>query len=162
MKVYIVHESQTGNGARLAEAMEEVFVDRGATVTVGHVSQIAPERIGGARPDVLILGGAVRGLSVGRMAKEWMSRLSHVLGSGGPVVSCGVVFLTHWRPRPWVERRGERVRRRMEATGVFDRVYPKWISGRVAEPEGPFLEGIVEQVKADAAELYNWAVSRQT
>lgn len=60
MKIAILHDSQAGNGERLAAVMKEAFEQAGAEVTVAHVTRLEPDTVAAEQPDLLLLGAAIR------------------------------------------------------------------------------------------------------
>ena len=60
LNVYIVHDSQKGNGKELAGKLAAELETHGAQVVVGHRSEITPDQVAENPPDLLVVGAAVR------------------------------------------------------------------------------------------------------
>lgn len=159
MKAVIVHDSQAGNGERLAELMKETFAEAGADVQVDHVkarSAATPAEVAANPPDLLVIGAAVRKFVVSPPSKAWLKELNRELRRHGNTIGHAAVFLTHGLPVNVARRWGERFRRRVDRSGGITEVYPDWLSGRVVDVSGPFEEGTEEKFREHARTLASW------
>ncbi len=74
MKVWIVHDSKFGNGKSLAEAMGGVFQQR-VEVGIGHIKKVTPHEVATEKPDLIVIGTAVRMFSTSFASKLWIRGL---------------------------------------------------------------------------------------
>jgi len=160
MNVCIIHDSQKGNGKRMAEKLASVFESQGARVVVGHRSEITPEQVAGSPPDLVIIGAAVRKFVTSPPVKRWISRLAAKLKAHNASIARAAVFLTHAMPDQMVEGRVKRLQRRLSRVEGIADVYSEWLSGRVKAIPGPFFDGTLEEAAAFAGRLYEWAQSK--
>ena len=157
MIVYIVHDSQKGNGKEMAEKLGAEFESRGAQVEVGHRTELTAEHVATNPPDLLIVGAAVRAFVTSPPTKQWITRLVAELKSRNAKISHAAVFLTHVMPDPMVEGRVDRLQRSLSRAAEIEEVYPEWLSGQVKNIPGPFIDGALEKAVTFAADLFDWA-----
>ena len=157
MNVYIIHDSQKGNGKKMAEKLASEFESRGAQVVVGHRTELTPEHVASNPPDLLIVGAAVRAFVTSPPTKKWITRLVAELRNNNAKISHAAVFLTHVMPDAMVEGRVERLQRSLSHAAGIGQVYSEWLSGQVKNIPGPFVDGALEQAVTFAAHLFEWA-----
>ena len=157
MNVCIVHDSQKGNGKKMAETLASEFESRGAKVVVGHRRELSPKQVAVNPPDLLIVGAAVRAFVTSPPIKRWITRLAAELGSHNARISHAAVFLTHVMPDAIVEGRVERLQRSLSRAAGIGEVYSEWLSGQVQNIPGPFVDGALEKAVTFAANLFEWA-----
>ena len=162
MKVCIVHDSQQGNGRKIAERMGEVFESLGASVVVGAQSETTPESIASRSPDLLIIGAAIRKFMTGPASKRWMYRLAAAVKDGKDRIACGAVFITHLMPKSIADRRAARFSREIMSYSAVREFYSKWFSGPVQQMKGPLVEGTLVASERHARLLFEWAQSVTT
>ena len=162
MKVCIVHDSQQGNGRKIAERMGEVFESLGASVVVGHQTETTPESIASQSPDLLVIGAAIRKFMTGPASKRWMSRLAAAVKDGGDRIACGAVFITHLMPKSIADRRAGRFSRNIMSYNAVRELYSEWFSGPVQQMKGPLVEGTLEASERHARVLFEWVQSVTT
>jgi menaquinone-dependent protoporphyrinogen IX oxidase len=160
MNVYIVHDSQKGNGKKMAEKLASEFESQGAKVVVGHRTELAPEQVAANAPDLLIVGAAVRAFVTSPPVKKWITRLAAELKRNSAKIPCAAVFLTHAMPDAAVEVRVQRLKRSLSNAAGIGEVYSDWLSGQVKAIPGPFVEGTFEKATAFAVELHEWVGSK--
>ena len=156
MKVAILHDSQAGNGERLAQAMKEAFEGAGVSVTMGHVNSVSPESIAKEAPDLLIVGAAIRAFHTSTTSKRWLKSLAGALRTTGGTISHGAAFVTHGLPKDKANGWGNRFRKRLEKVRGLTEVYPEWLSGRVVEQMGPLEDGAEDAFRDHARALMEW------
>ncbi|MFP4114661.1 MAG: hypothetical protein ACOC2Y_04195 [Spirochaetota bacterium] len=159
MKVCIVHDTQYGNGEKLAEAMRDRFEASGAEVMVKHENELVPEEALRSEPDLVVVGGAVRAFMVSRRPKSWIDGLQRALRAARRSRDAdvyGAVFMTHGLSKGAVEKRGLRLQRRLARALGQERVYPVWISGKVIGQEGPFHDGVLDEVARETDRIVEW------
>jgi hypothetical protein len=154
MKVWIVHDSNFGNGKSLAEAMGEVFRQQ-VEVGIGHVKKVSPKEVAGDKPVLIIVGTAMRAFSTSLASKIWIYRLKTQLRKVNHIVPLGVVFITHAMPKKMVEFWGKRFHKILDRGIAIAEVYPDWLSGRVIDTKGPLEEGTTENFVHIAQQLLN-------
>ena len=159
MKIYIIHDSEKGNGKTLAEKLASELEAQGSQVKVGHRTEISPEDVASDVPDLLIVGAAVRKFVTSPPVKRWITRLIKVLNSQDKSISHVAVFLTHVMPDDLVRGRVSRLQRSLTGVTVPNGVYTDWLSGQVKNIPGPFVDGVLEKAVTFAAELHTWAQS---
>ncbi|TFG00522.1 MAG: flavodoxin family protein [Promethearchaeota archaeon] len=152
MKIWILHDSQYGNGKKIAETMKETFSNE-ADVEIGHVKEIDPEQVFKEKPDMLIVGTAIRAFTTSLASKNWIRKFKRLVRTANEKVLVGAVFVTHGLPKKWMKFQGNRFYRIFKRGNIFNKVYQEWLSGRVEEVEGPLVEGTIEKTKQTAKEL---------
>jgi flavodoxin len=162
MKVSIVHDSQRGNGRKVAEKMGEVLESLGATVLIGHQSETTPESVAEQSPDLLIVGAAIRRFMTGPASKRWAGRLAAALKANGRQIACGAFFITHLMTRKAAEPRAAKFGAKFSAFGIVGQLSPEWFSGQVKEMSGPLVDGTLENADRFARELFAWAQTTMT
>lgn len=157
MKIAILHDSQAGNGEKLAETMKARFEEAGAEVTMGHVTKIEASAVAAESPDLLVVGAAIRAFHTSPTSKKWLKDLSAALKAREDTIGHGAVFVTHGLPKGKAEGWGNRFRKRLARLPRVENVYPQWLSGRVTGQSGPLEEGTEERFRRYAEELMEWA-----
>lgn len=159
MMICIVHDSELGNGERLANSIRERLNADGHTAVVGHERTLTPKQVIESRPDLIILGSAVRKFSLSPVTKRWIDELAAALTSrpAGLEIPRAAIFITHALKTETTDRKGTRLRTRLARVLGEERVYPGWISARVAGPEGPFHEGVEEAMMERIDAAVAWA-----
>ena len=152
MKVWIVHDSQLGNGEKLAKTMGKVF-EKELEVNIGLVKDIDPAKVVADSPDILIVGAAVRAFTTSVNSRNWIRKLNRNLKKANKTVKLGGTFLTHVMPESWISGRGKRLNRIMARASNVGTAYSECFYGRVVKPEGPFEEGVLEKAEKHAAEM---------
>jgi flavodoxin len=159
MRIAILHDSQAGNGEKLAQTMKSAFEEQGAEVTLGHVKELAPETVVAEAPDLLVLGAAIRAFHTSPPSKKWLKGFDAALKAKGTTVPAAAAFITHGLPVKAANGWGNRFRRRLERAGGISKVYPEWLSGRVVGQQGPLEDGAEERFREHARKLFEWMKS---
>ena len=157
MDVYIIHDSQKGNGKKLAEKLASELESRGAQVVVGHRTELTPEQVAANQPNLLVVGAAVRKFMTSPPVKKWITRLAGELKRHNAKIPHAAVFLTHAMPDKAVEGRVKRLQRSLSQVEGIGEVYPEWLSGQVKAIPGPFVDGTLEKAVTFAESLFDWA-----
>lgn len=134
MKVWILHDSNLGNGKLIAETMQKVLEASGE-VHVGHVKQVDPRRVAGEKPDVVIVGAAIRAFSSSSASKTWIKKFKKEVNEANYTVPYGAVFLTHALPKKAANMWGKKYHRTIIGP-EFTKIHPVWLSGWV-NGQGP-------------------------
>jgi menaquinone-dependent protoporphyrinogen IX oxidase len=156
MKVLIVHETKYGNGLKLAETIEK-SIGKDAEVTISHVKDIAPEKVANEAPDMLIVVIAVRMFMLSNTVKRWLRAVKAKLKWQKKIIKSNVVFVTHVLKIDTVNFWGKRALKILRRGNELVDVYPEWISGQVAEAEGPFIDGKLDEIEKKAKIILEWA-----
>ena len=156
MKVLIVHETKFGNGLKLAETIKK-SIGKDAEVTVSHVKDIAPEKVANNPPDMLIAVIAVRMFMLSNVIKRWLRAVKAKLKKQSKTIKSSVVVLTHVMKVDIVNSWGKRALKLFRRGNELVDVYPEWISGQVADAEGPFVDGKLEEIDKKTKILLEWA-----
>ena len=157
MNVCIIHDSQKGNGKRLAERLASEFESHGAKAVVGHRTELTPEHVAAQSPELLVVGAAVRKFVTSPPVKKWIARLAGELKRHKGKIPHAAVFLTHAMPDKAVEGRVKRLQRSLSQAEGIGEVYPEWLSGQVKAIPGPFVDGTLEKAATFAESLFSWA-----
>jgi flavodoxin len=144
MKVWILHDTRLGNGELIAETMQKALREHSAEVQIGHVKDIDPKKVANDKPDVIVVGAAIRMFFSSPSSKKWIRNLKKELNNINFKVPFGAVFLTHAMPTKGADIWGKRYQRVMVGS-EFIKVHPEWLSGRCRGQEGPPPEeGVLE------------------
>ena len=73
MKIWILSESQFGNGRKLADTLSKASSNN--DVKVGDLKEVSPEKVANDKPDAIILGGAIRMFRGAPKSKKWIKKL---------------------------------------------------------------------------------------
>ena len=160
MKVQIIHDSEKGNGRKMAERLAAELEARGAAVTVGHRSELTPAHTAENPPDLLIVGAAVRKFFLSPPIKKWISTLGGELEKRDVNIPFAAVFLTHVMPDKMVEGRAARLQGNLSRVSRIGEVRTEWLSGQVSDIPGPFIDENMENAVAFAADLSEWAAGK--
>ena len=152
MKIWIVHDSQLGNGVKLANTMGKTF-EKDMEVNIGHVKEIDPAKVVADSPDIVIVGAAVRAFTTSMVSRNWIRKINKELKKANKTVKLGGTFLTHAMPQSWINGRGKRLNRLLAKSSNVENTYPECFYGRVVKPEGPFEEGVLEKAEKQALEI---------
>ena len=139
--------------------MGATFESLGASVTIGHRSEITPESVISQTPDLLVIGAAIRKFMTGPASKRWMSRLATAAKKSGGPIPRGAIFITHIMPEPMASRRAERFIQSVKGYNAVGDLHPGWFSGPVQKILGPLVDGTLEAAEARAGELFEWVSS---
>ena len=147
MKVWILHDSQLGNGKLIAETMQKVL-ESSAEVHIGHVKQVEPKIVAESKPDVVIVGAALRAFFSSPASKRWIRKFRKEVLDLKFKVPYGAVFLTHAMPQKGANIWGKRFHK-LIVDDIFEKYHPEWLSGRCRGQEGPPpMDGVLEFFEA--------------
>ena len=161
MNICIVHDSKHGNGKKVAEAMKQVFETSGATVALGHVTELSPEAVADLEPELVVVGAAVRMFQVSKASKRWLRQLDRALLGQNRKIPHGAVFLSHAMDAKACKGWGGRLLRRMERARSISHAYPQWFSAHVLAPEGPLEDGTIAEFEEHSEVLLTWMGSEK-
>jgi menaquinone-dependent protoporphyrinogen IX oxidase len=143
MKIWILHDSQLGNGKLIAETMQKAL-QPSAEVHLGHVKQTDPKQVAEEKPDVVIIGAAIRAFSTSSSSKSWIRQFKKEVSSLNYVVPYGAVFLTHALPKKIANMWGKRYQKIIRGP-EFAKIHPEWLSGWVdGQNPPPPKPGVLE------------------
>jgi menaquinone-dependent protoporphyrinogen IX oxidase len=152
MKVWIVHDSRTGNGEMLAKTMGKTF-EKDMEVNIAHVKETDPAKVVADSPDIVVVGAAVRAFTTSLISRNWIRKMHKELKNTNKTVKIGATFLTHAMPESWIFGRGKRLNKLLARSSNVTQVYSECIYGRVAGTEGPFEDDVLGKVEKHAAEI---------
>lgn len=155
MKVWILHDTKFGNGKNLAEQIAKTYSENDV-VKIGHVNQTDPQVVLDDKPDVLILGGAVRMFRGAPASKKFLKKLGKIAQNTNQTIPAGIVFLTHGLPTDKIQGFARRYWIKMSRSPAVVRTYPQWITAKVIGQEGPFDEGEVERAIKQIKTFQAW------
>ncbi len=152
MKIWILHDSQLGNGKLIAETMQKVL-SSSAEVYVDHVKKVDPKKVAGEHPDVLIVGAAIRAFFSSPSSKRWIKAFKKETSAINYKVPFGAVFLTHAMPQKGASIWGKRYLKVMQGP-EFEKVHSEWLSGRCRGQQGPPpMEGVLDSFESFAKSI---------
>ncbi|MBD3212528.1 MAG: hypothetical protein GF311_07965 [Candidatus Lokiarchaeota archaeon] len=155
MNVYIMYDTQFGNGKILAEAFKKELSGE-YEVKTGDVKDIDPQKVANDNPDVLILGGAIRMFRGATKSKKWLKKLDKELSSKGYNIKYATEFLTHGLPTDKVQGFKKRYHKKLEKASSIKNIYPEILTARVKEQEGPILDSEMEKAQNYIQEFIKW------
>lgn len=155
MKVWIVHDTKFGNGKKLAEFLGNEF-PQGNVINIGDIKEISPTTVAEDRPDVLILGGAIRMFRGAPKSKKWLKKLNKSLKNLDHRVKYGTAFLTHGLPTEKMQGWGKRYFKKLGKASMIEKVYPNLLTAKVDEAEGPILPEEMQKAKEYIQEFIQW------
>lgn len=158
MKIWIVNESQYGNGQKLSEALQK-SIGKDAEVYVSHIDDVSVEKVVSDAPDMLIVVIAVRMFMLSNKMKKWLQTLKGKLKKENKTIKSTAVYLTHIMKVDTVKFWGKRILKLQQKGKAFTKVYPEWISAQVADAKGPFIDGKLEELEKNVADILKWAKS---
>ena len=158
MKLWILYDTQFGNGKNLAELLKNEFSEDWE-IKLGDVKSISPNTVANEAPDALILGGAIRMFQGAPASKKWLKKLNKELDSIKKEIKYGTLFLTHALPTNLIQGYGKRFWKKLKKSNRIVKTYPKIITGRVNTEKGPFFDGELERAKEFIHEFIKWIES---
>ena len=154
MKVWIIHDSHYGNGEKLAQTLGAAFGKK-TDVQIAHNKKVTPEQVVADAPDVIIVGTAARKFQISGASKRWLRKLNKILVAENKTIKYGASFLTHAMPKKNAKFWGERFHKKL-ANLPIENMHSEWISGRVSDAKGPFMDGEQEKFEQIAKTLKDW------
>jgi len=158
MKIWIVNESQLGNGQKLSESLQK-GIGKNAEVNVSHIDNVSVDKVVNDTPDMLIVVIAVRMFMLSNKMKKWLRALKGKLKKENKTIKSSVVYVTHVLKVDTVNFWGKRILKKLQKGDAFTKVYPEWISAQVADAEGPFIDGKIEELEKNVTDILKWAKS---
>ena len=155
MKIWIMHDTQFGNGKALAELMAKEFPSE-YDVSVGDVKTTSTHTVAQDAPQLLILGGAIRMFMGAPKSKKWLKNLSRELSKTNTTIPFGTTFLTHGLSPNKVYRYGERMQKKIAKSPGITNIFSVCLMARVADTEGPFVEGELDKGRKYIKDILAW------
>jgi menaquinone-dependent protoporphyrinogen IX oxidase len=155
MKILIVHNSNFGNGEKLAQTLGEAL-KKGNDVTVEHIKNLSPKKVVEDSFDAIIAGSYLRAFMISRKSRTWLGSVRSSLKKANKTIKYGVAFLTHALPPDGAKKWLERMVKELQKDNVIVNVFPECLSGQVADIKGPFVEGTIESITAKGSEIIEW------
>ncbi|MHA1308414.1 MAG: hypothetical protein ACTSQN_14075 [Candidatus Heimdallarchaeota archaeon] len=158
MKIWIVNESQLGNGQKLSETLQK-GIGKNAEVNISHIDNVSVDKVVADAPDMLIVIIAVRMFQLSFKMKKWLRALKGKLKKENKTIKSTAVYVTHILKVDTVNFWGKRILKMQQKGDAFTKVYPEWISAQVADAKGPFVEGKIEELEKNIKDILKWAKS---
>lgn len=155
MKIWIMHDTQFGNGKALAELMANEFPSE-YDISVGDVKTTSAHTVVQEAPQLLILGGAIRMFFGATRSRKWLKKLSLELRKSNGSIPFGTTFLTHGLSLSKVFKYGERMQKKLAKSPGITNIFSECFMARVADTEGPFIEGELDKGKKYVKNLLAW------
>jgi len=155
MKIWILHNTTYGNGKKVAETLGKVF-EKDMEVKIGHIKDVKPEEIVKDKPDAIVIGTFARTFLISGASKSWLRSLKSSLKESNQTIKYGASFMTHGLDKKIAKVWGARFNKMVARGNVIANVYPDWLSGQVADAEGPLKEGVIEELTKQATEIAKW------
>ena len=155
MKILIVHNSNYGNGEKLAQTLGEAL-KKGNDITVEHIKNLSPEDVAKDVPDAIIVGSYIKAFMISMKSKTWLSSVRSSLKKANKTIKYGAAFLTHALPPDKAMSWRNRLVKKLQKGNVISNVYPECLSGQVGDVKGPFKDGVLDDITAKAAEIVEW------
>jgi menaquinone-dependent protoporphyrinogen IX oxidase len=154
-----MHDSKYGNGEKLAELLSSEFKE-GNEVKIGHLNKISPKEVAEEKPDVLILGGAIRKFQGAPATKKWLKTLEQELSSSHYKIPYGAAFLTHVMPTEIMQGYGKRYSAKFNQVSMIEHIYPILLTAQVNKIKGPFVDGVFTNASQFARNFIEWMKSQ--
>ena len=158
MKLWILYDTNFGNGKILAELLKKDF-SGDWEIKIGDVKEISPSTVVKDTPDVLILGGAIRMFMGAPKSKKWLKQLNTELNLANKEIEYGTLFLTHGLATGKIQGWCKRFLKKLEKAKRIVKPYPHLLTARVQDTEGPFIESELEKAKEYIHEFAKWIES---
>lgn len=155
MKLWIVYDTQFGNGKKLANVLKDEAPTDWEVMT-GDVKEISPEKIVTSQPDGIIVGGAIRMFQGAPKSKKWIKGLEAELEKSNTSIKAGTTFLTHGLPTNRVQGYSKRFLKKINKAMSIDNTYPVGLTARVKGQEGPILPEEFEKSKHYMKDFVAW------
>lgn len=155
MKILIVHNSNFGNGEKLAQTLGEAL-KKGNDVIVEHIKNLSPKKVANDSFDAIIVGAYLRAFMISMKSKIWLASIRSSLKKTNKTIKYGVAFLTHAMPSVGAKKWHERMIKKLQRGNVIVNVFPECLSGQVGNIKGPFIEGTLEGITAKGSEIIEW------
>jgi menaquinone-dependent protoporphyrinogen IX oxidase len=143
MVIFIVHDSQYGNGEKIANEIKKEL-ESDIEVKVSHIRETEVDKIVSAQPTAIIIGTAVRMFHTSVPVKKWLKKLSKELKKNQYHIPFGAVFITHLLTPEKMNGFFNRFLNRVKKLENIKKIHDKFLSFRVKDIEGPLVEGALE------------------
>lgn len=154
-KVWILYDTQFGNGKILAESIKSEF-SSDFDVKMGDVKDVSPKSVSNEAPDILILGGAIRIFRGAPKSKKWLKELNRELKAENKKVQYGTVFLTHGLPTDKVQGFAKKFLNKIKEASMIEKSYSKPLTAKVKTQKGPIIQEDFEKAKKYTQDFIQW------
>jgi flavodoxin len=155
MKVWILYDTQFGNGKKLAEAFKEHFPTE-YEVKTGDVKDVSPSSVAQDKPDVLILGGAIRMFRGAPKSKKWVKNLNSELKNLDYKVKYAGAYLTHGLATDKIQGHGKRFLKKLQKASMIENTHSELLTAQVEEQEGPIKKEEIQKAQKYMQDFINW------
>lgn len=155
MKLWIVYDTQFGNGKKLAEVLKEE-APKDWEIKIGDLKEIPPENVVSSHPDGIIVGGAIRAFQGAPKSKKWIKQLDVALQQKNLTIKAGTTFLTHGLPTNKIQGYLNRFLKKIDKATAIERTYHSGLTARVKGQEGPIFPEELEKSKQFLQNFVIW------
>ncbi|TFF87335.1 MAG: hypothetical protein EU548_10460 [Promethearchaeota archaeon] len=155
MKTWILYDTQFGNGKKLAESLQNYF-PADFEVKTGDVKDISPKSVADDKPEVLILGGAIRMFRGAPKSKKWVKQLDKNLKESNHKIHYATGFVTHGLPTEKVQGFAKRFLKKIEKSPMIEKTYEELLTAQVETQEGPIKPEEMEKAKEYTKNFISW------
>ncbi|MHA1746254.1 MAG: hypothetical protein ACTSWW_09655, partial [Promethearchaeota archaeon] len=155
-KIWIMHDTQHGNGKILAELLAKEFPSD-YDVSVGDVKTTPATTVAQETPELLILGGAIRKFQGPKQTIKWLKTLSEELTKLNATIPYGAGTLTHMMPPDATHGYRKRFLKNVAQYPAITSWHGEFLSAQVKGIKGPLLEGEFEKAKQFIKDIMAWA-----
>jgi menaquinone-dependent protoporphyrinogen IX oxidase len=155
MKAWILYETRFGNGKKLAEYLKKEFPSN-IEVRIGDVKEISPDKVAKNKPNILIVGGAIRMFRGGPKSKKWLKKLNKRLEEIDHKIKYATGFFTHGLPTDKVQGYAKRFLKKFKKASMIKKSYDTLLTARVKEQEGPILDDEMQKSKKYIQDFLTW------
>ena len=155
-KIWIMHDTQHGNGKILAELLAKELPSN-YDVSVGDVKTTPAIKVAQETPLLLILGGAIRKFQGPKRSNEWLKTLSHELTKTNATIPYGAGTLTHMMPLDATKGYRKRFLKNVSKSPAITYWYGECLSAQVKGIKGPLLDGEFEKTRQFIKDIVAWA-----
>lgn len=159
VKIQIMHDTNFGNGKILAELLGKKF-EEDHQIKINHINDTSPKTVSEGKPDVLILGGAIRQFQGAPASKKWLKELDEELSISNHKILYGTAFLTHSLPTKIIRLWKKRYYAKFNQVTMIEKVYPKLLTAQVKGQKGPFKDGVLDNASQFAQNFIEWIKSQ--
>ncbi|MHA1511748.1 MAG: hypothetical protein ACTSRX_08515 [Promethearchaeota archaeon] len=155
-KIWIMHDTQHGNGKNLAELLAKELPSE-YEISIGDVKTTPAIKVAQETPQLLILGGAIRKFQGPKRSNEWLKTLSHELTKTNATIPYGAGTLTHMMPTDATKGYRKRFLKNVSKSPAITSWYGECLSAQVKGIKGPLLDGEFEKTRQFIKDIVAWA-----
>ncbi|MHA1902175.1 MAG: hypothetical protein ACTSW5_14845 [Promethearchaeota archaeon] len=155
-KIWIMHDTQYGNGKILAELIaKELPSDY--EISIGDVKTTPAITVAQETPQLLILGGAIRKFQGPKRSNKWLKTLSQELAKTNATIPYGAGTITHMMPPDATKGYRKRFLKNVSKSPAITSWYGECLSAQVKGIKGPLRASEFEKAKQFIDDIMAWA-----